>query len=153
MGGLNGKRNVLEPVVMAWQQKNPTSYLSPTQNKKIQFVSITAVGEMSQYLGDAENKGRPVMLKYYADWCIDCVRMENTTFRDPKVADALQDFLLLQVDVTDPNLPAGRQLKGRYNIFGPPAILLFDSKRITSPAYRLFGYQSSDDILQSVQRP
>jgi len=151
MGGLNDKRNVLEPVVMAWQQKNLTSYLAPAQNNKIQFISVTTTDEMSQYLEETKNKGRPVLLKYYADWCIDCVRMENTTFRDPAVAGALQDFLLLQVDVTDPNLLAGRQLKELYNVFGPPAILLFDKKRITPPAYRLFGYQSSEDILQSIQ--
>jgi thiol:disulfide interchange protein DsbD len=31
--------------------------------------------------------GQPVMLDFYADWCVSCKEMERFTFADPRVQD------------------------------------------------------------------
>ena len=152
LGGLDGKSNVLDAIYIVWKQKNVTSSISATQNDSLRFIKITTLDQLNQHLTDAQSKSRPVLVDYYADWCTDCIRLENTTFRDAEVTIALQDFLLLKVDVTDPKWVGGRQLKKRYNIFGPPAILFFDQDGIESETRRLFGYQSPKDLLFSIKQ-
>ena len=67
--------------------------------------------------GAARDAGRPVVLDYYADWCVDCLRMERGTFQDPVVNRTLREgFVLLQVDVTDPTDAEVRAIKQRFGL-------------------------------------
>jgi len=68
----------------------------------------------------AKREGKPVILDFYATWCTDCVRMEKTTFADPRVRAALKNYVLLQADVTDNN-DASIAIKQKFGVFGPPA--------------------------------
>jgi thiol:disulfide interchange protein DsbD len=72
--------------------------------------------------------GKPVMLDFYADWCVSCKEMERFTFADPKVAARMKQLLLLQADVTA-NSDADKALLKRFGLFGPPGIIFFDAKR------------------------
>ena len=73
--------------------------------------------------------------------------MKETTFLDTRVVTALQRFIVLEVDVTDPRLSNSRAVKQRFNVFGPPAILFFDTTGTELKAYRLYGYRSADELL------
>jgi thiol:disulfide interchange protein DsbD len=70
---------------------------------------------------------KPVMLDFYADWCVACKEMERMTFSEGRVAAAMQDMLLIQVDVTANNAD-DRALMKRFSLFGPPGIILFDAR-------------------------
>jgi thiol:disulfide interchange protein DsbD len=85
---------------------------------------------------------RPVMLDFYADWCVSCIEMENFTFSDPAVAQRMAQFDLLQVDVTA-NTPEDRELLKHFRLFGPPGIMFFDSKGQQLEQLRVIGFQDA----------
>ena len=86
--------------------------------------------------------GRPVMLDFYADWCVSCKEMERFTFKDPKVYARLSKALLLKADVTA-NTEAQRALLRRFKLFGPPGTLFFDGQGREIVAARVTGFQDA----------
>lgn len=88
---------------------------------------------------------RPVFLDFYADWCVDCVRMERRTFTDPAVAGRLADFTLLKADITAYNDEHKAMLQ-HFQLIGPPAYLFFaDGEELEQ--YRMFGFLVPDKFL------
>ena len=79
------------------------------------------------------------MLDFYADWCVDCKRMDRYTFPDPAVAAALAPAIVLKTDVT-PNDAQDRALMERFGLFGPPATLFFTPAGRELEGYRKLGY-------------
>lgn len=94
--------------------------------------------------------GRPVMLDFYADWCVSCKEMERFTFSDPAVQRALQGALLLKVDVTA-NSADDRALLKRFQLFGPPGTIFFDAGGREIAQARLIGFQDSSRFLQTLR--
>ena len=72
--------------------------------------------------------GRPVILDFYADWCVSCKEMERFTFTEPAVQKKLAGALLLKADVTANNAQ-DRELLKRFHLFGPPGTIFFDRTR------------------------
>ena len=93
--------------------------------------------------------GRPVMLDFYADWCVSCKEMEAFTFSDPKVRSQLDGMLLLQADVTA-NSEEHRALLKRFSLFGPPGIIFFDAQGREIRGLRVIGYQSAERFLKTL---
>ncbi|MDZ7791110.1 MAG: protein-disulfide reductase DsbD [Xanthomonadales bacterium] len=88
---------------------------------------------------------RPVFLDFYADWCVDCVRMERRTFPDPAVAERLGEFTLLKADITAYN-DAHKAMLEHFGLIGPPAYLFFrDGEELER--YRMFGFLGPGDFL------
>jgi len=83
--------------------------------------------------------GRPVMLDFYADWCVSCKEMEHLTFSDPAVRARMAQALLLQVDVTA-NTADDKQLLKRFGLFGPPGMLFFDATGRERQEARVIGF-------------
>ena len=151
IGHLNGERNILQPVSLDSLKKSGLFYLTDKQASGLHFVSVTTLNELDQYLSDARSKNQPVLLDYYADWCTDCIRMEKTTFLDSRVISALKNFVLLQVDVTNPK-SITRVIKQRYNVFGPPAMVFFDNTGLENNTKRIFGYKSANELILLLNR-
>ena len=87
--------------------------------------------------------GRPVMLDFYADWCVSCKQMERETFTDPKVQAALAGIVTLRADVTA-NDEADQTLLKRFGIIGPPAILFFSPDGREYREYRVVGFLDAE---------
>ncbi|MCQ8895325.1 protein-disulfide reductase DsbD [Limnobacter humi] len=85
---------------------------------------------------------QPVMLDFYADWCVSCKEFELFTLVDPTVQQRLSGVRLLQVDVTA-NTPADQALMKQFKLFGPPAILFFPAGA-QSDAFRVIGFQNAE---------
>ena len=100
-------------------------------------------------LARAEAAGRFVMLDFYADWCVACKEMEESTFRDPRVLAALGAVRILRADVTAYDA-ADQALMRRLGILGPPAILFFGPDRMERRRYRTVGYKDAADFTQRV---
>ncbi|MES5325886.1 protein-disulfide reductase DsbD [Alcaligenes phenolicus] len=106
---------------------------------KVEFQRVLTLQELEERLAKTT---RPVMLDFYADWCVSCIEMENFTFSDPAVAQRMAQFDLLQVDVTA-NTPEDRELLKHFRLFGPPGIMFFDSKGKQLEQLRVIGFQDA----------
>ena len=93
-------------------------------------------------LAQARASGKPVLFDFYADWCIECKRMERSTFRDTAVIAAAGDFVLIKADVTEQS-EAHVALQQRFGIIGPPATLFFDAAGNELRGERLIGYEDA----------
>ncbi|WP_333991868.1 protein-disulfide reductase DsbD [Burkholderia orbicola] len=110
------------------------------------FASVRSSGELDALL---KTSGQPVMLDFYADWCVSCKEMEHLTFTDARVQARLAKLHLVRADVTANN-PDDQALLKRFNLFGPPGIIFFD--RNGNEIGRVVGYQAADMFLRSLDR-
>jgi thiol:disulfide interchange protein DsbD len=111
---------------------------------------FTRVGSNAELDAHLKAPGRPVMLDFYADWCISCKEMEKFTFTDERVKAKFDRMLLLQVDVTD-NTEAHKALLKRFSLFGPPGIVFFDAQGREVPGLRVIGYQNADRFVKTLE--
>jgi thiol:disulfide interchange protein DsbD len=114
-------------------------------------VRIRSSAELDAALKqNAAGERRPVMLDFYADWCVSCKEMERFTFTDPRVKERFSQMLLLQIDVTANNGDDRAMLK-RFNLFGPPGIMFFDADGRELAQRRVIGYQDADRFMATLQ--
>ena len=117
------------------------------------FTYVKTANEFEQLLTSAQSAGRPVLLDFYADWCLDCKRMDRSTFRAPTVVARLtEDFLALKIDVSDPDDEFGRDTRKRFGVFGPPALVMFDGQGNHVKELLTYGYLNTDELLQLLSR-
>ena len=112
-------------------------------------MSFRRVASIEELDAAVRGAGRPVMLDFYADWCVSCKEMERFTFTDPAVQARLGKALLLQADVTR-NSDADRALLKRFQLFGPPGIVFFDAGGRELDT-RVIGFQNAERFQQSLQ--
>tara|TARA_B110001469_G_scaffold117554_1_gene123639 strand:- start:1790 stop:3724 length:1935 start_codon:yes stop_codon:yes gene_type:complete len=97
---------------------------------------------------------QPVMLDFYADWCISCKELDSFVFTDPQVQLALTDFKVVKVDVTI-NSPAAQQLMQALNLVGPPALVFYNAEGLMHTE-TVVGVPAIDDLvnlLSQVNKP
>ncbi|MFM2034015.1 MAG: hypothetical protein RJA32_650 [Pseudomonadota bacterium] len=116
----------------------------------IVFQRVSSLAQLEDKLKDARQKGQPVLLDFYADWCVTCKEMELLTFSDEKVKAALSAYQLIQVDVTKNTVEHQRILK-QYALFGPPAILFFDANGEEKVSKRVIGFMKAERFLERLQ--
>ncbi len=115
------------------------------------FVRIRSSAELDAALQqNAAGERRPVMLDFYADWCVSCKEMERFTFTDERVKARFGQMLLLQIDVTANNADDRAMLK-RFNLFGPPGIMFFDADGRELASRRVIGYQDANRFISALQ--
>ncbi|HEX5637896.1 MAG TPA: protein-disulfide reductase DsbD [Gammaproteobacteria bacterium] len=116
----------------------------------IQFKQIKGLDELQQQLDAAKAQGKPVMLDFYADWCISCKEMEKLTFTDSEVQNSLANMVLLQADVT-PNDAKDKELYQHFGIIGPPAIIFYNSDGSEQRNLRVVGYMPAGEFAAQVK--
>lgn len=109
------------------------------------FTPIKGLDGLQMAVDQARAEGRPVMLDFYADWCISCKEMEAFTFTDESVQAKLRNTLLIQADVTA-NDAADQALLKAFDLFGPPGIIFYDSNGREIPAARIVGFMPADEF-------
>ncbi|MEJ2514936.1 MAG: protein-disulfide reductase DsbD [Gammaproteobacteria bacterium] len=121
-----------------------------TTAQESRFRPVKSLADVRRELETASAAGRGVMLDFYADWCVDCKRMEKYTFGEPAVQAALGDMVLLKADVTA-NDDRDRELMNHFGIFGPPATLFFTGGEELRPL-RLIGFMPAEEFTEHVRR-
>ncbi|MDR1936784.1 MAG: protein-disulfide reductase DsbD [Candidatus Accumulibacter sp.] len=139
-GALSGARDPLRPLAAFGQAGTDAG------PRALPFERVRSLDELDKRLAAAK---RPVLLDFYADWCVSCREMERHTFSDPRVREKLSAWLLLQADVTA-NSPEDQALLARFGLFGPPGIIFFDPAGRELAGVRVVGYQPPDDFLNSL---
>jgi len=115
------------------------------KHEALAFKRIASLGELEREVAAARAAARPVMLDFYADWCVSCKEMEKYTFTDAAVRDALAAAVLLQVDVTANNAQDQALLR-HFGIYGPPTIAFYGPDGIERRNYRVVGYMRAAEF-------
>lgn len=137
VGLLSGSRDLLQPL-SHFQSASVRATEGP------RFERIHSVAELETRMAAAD---RPVLLDFYADWCVSCKEMERETFAEPAVRTSLSKFTLLQADVTA-NSPQHKELMQRFRLFGPPAIVFLDRQGAERLDKRVIGFMPADKFRQ-----
>ena len=119
---------------------------SEKQLGNLKFKVIGTIEALQPFFEEAKRTGKPLLLDFYADWCISCKEMEIKTFANPAVAKKMQEYILVQADVTS-NTAAHQALLKRYGLFGPPGILLFNPAGEEQTNQRVVGFMPPDRFL------
>ena len=139
-----GNSNLLQPLQGSASSKAEAK-------THLAFQRVKTVAELERLLQQAAAKQQPVMLDFYADWCVSCKELEAYTFTDAKVQQQLSGYLLLQADVTENNDDDKALLK-RFNLVGPPGIMFYGADGQEKTANRVIGYQEPAKFLSTLQQ-
>lgn len=138
IGAASGSHDPLQPLS---HLRGGTT--APAHEEGLAFQRIKTVADLEQQVAAATAAGRPVMLDFYADWCVSCKEMEKYTFTDAGVQAALANAVLLQADVTA-NDAEDQALLKRFEIFGPPTIAFFGTDGLERRNFRLVGFAPAE---------
>ena len=117
----------------------------------LHFRTVKGPDGLRDAVAEASAEGRPLMLDFYADWCVSCKEMEAFTFTDEAVRDALSNVLVVQADVTA-NDAADRALLKQFDLFGPPGIVFYDAAGRELPGARVVGFMPAERFVEHVTR-
>jgi thioredoxin:protein disulfide reductase len=143
VGAFSGARDLLQPLSGLRAAAGERGHVETP------FVRVGNTTELDARVREAA--GRPVMLDFYADWCVSCKEMERFTFNDERVRTRFRDIVLLQADVTANN-PDHIALLKRFRLFGPPGIIFFDREGREIRGLRVIGYQSADRFVVALDQ-
>jgi len=115
--------------------------IGPTNSAhQVDFIQVKGYQELQQQLALAKADNVPVMLDFYADWCVACKDFETKTFSDPSVEPLLANMRLIQADVTNTDA-LDIELQEKLAVLGLPSIILFDRQGVELKNLRVVGFQ------------
>lgn len=139
IGANSGGSDIFEPLA------NTTSSES-SEKAQLPFETVTTLQQAKDLLEQAKKDKKKVFVDFYADWCLDCKRMQRSTFTESEVHTALADWVLIKTDVTAVNNNS-EELKQFFDVFGPPATLFIKADGSEHTNLRQYGYMKKDDFL------
>lgn len=139
IGALSGAKSALQPLSGLNAKASSNQKLASS----LPFTRVSSIAELDKKI--TESKGQPVMLDFYADWCVSCKELELLTFSDEKVQQLLKNTTLLQLDVTA-NTEEDKALLKRYSLFGPPGIVFFNGHGQEMTSLKTVGFQNADQF-------
>lgn len=143
VGAISGATNPLNPL-----EKFTSSKMTQVSDEKLIFKKIKNIQELELAI---KNSNKPVMLDFWASWCVSCKELEEITFQDEQVINKLQEFTLLKADVTENN-DEDKALQKKFGVVGPPALIFWDKDKNEIQASRIIGYKNPKDFLEIVNK-
>ncbi|MBX9596989.1 MAG: protein-disulfide reductase DsbD [Burkholderiales bacterium] len=123
---------------------------SPHALVESRFQLVTNNSELQQALTQAEQQNKPVLLDYYASWCVACKEMDLRTFSDPAVAKLMDKYALIRIDVSK-NSTEIQSLQQRYKVLAPPSIVFLDNKGTQLNDYNVTGFINSNQLIANLE--
>ena len=125
-------------------------YKGPVENQH-SMHSLPWKAYSEDILRTAASEGKPVMIDFFADWCLACHELEQKTFSDPAVQEALKDFVLLRFDATEDSATLNT-LKERYKIVGLPTLIFYDKTGKWRSEFTLNEFEDSASFLKRLEQ-
>jgi len=141
IGGAKGNSNPLKPLVST----SEINQYGPLETS----IIVKNVTELQKEIANA--KGKPIMLDYYADWCISCVEIEHTTLQMPEIRSTLSNFIAIKVDITANNAESKKLLK-LYKVVAPPTFIFIDKEGNEFDNLRLVGESNHQTFYTHLKR-
>lgn len=145
IGAISGATNVLKPLEKLTLSAT-VSQQGTTQ--KLQWTYVKNIAQLEQAIA---NSNKPVMLDFWAQWCVACKEFEEITFKDERVIEKLKKFTLLKADVTA-NSAEDKALQQRFKVFGPPALIFWDKNGQEINEAKIIGYKNPEDFLTIINK-
>ncbi|WP_152633238.1 protein-disulfide reductase DsbD [Aliarcobacter butzleri] len=143
VGAISGATNPLNPL-----EKFTSSKMTQVSDEKLIFKKVKNIQELELAI---KNSNKPVMLDFWASWCVSCKELEEITFQDEQVINKLQEFTLLKADVTENN-DEDKALQKKFGVVGPPALIFWDKDKNEIQASRIIGYKNPKDFLEIINK-
>lgn len=143
VGAVSGETNPLNPLNKFTSAKGVS-----VQSQDLVFKKVKSLAQLDAAI---KASSKPVMLDFYADWCISCKELENITFKDEAVVAKLKQFTLLKADVTD-NTDDDKAMQDKYGIVGPPGLIFWDQNNKEIKSAKIVGYKNAEDFLEIVNK-
>lgn len=140
-GAVSGSTNILDPL-----ESLKGGGSSIVKKEKFDWQYVKSVAELEEIIKSSK---KPIMIDYWASWCVSCKELDNITFKDPKVIDELSKYKLIKIDVTK-NTSDDKALMKKFNLFGPPALIFFENAKELK-AKRIVGYKTPQEFLEIVK--
>ncbi len=148
IGAMRGATNPLNPLeqtqVQILAQNQTKGAIAHKENK---FKIIKTLKELDLFI---KNSDKPIMIDFYADWCVSCKELDKITFQDPRVKAQMSKFNLVRIDVTDNDLKDKELLK-RFNLFGPPGIMFFKNHKELK-SLKTIGYKNANEFTKILEK-
>ena len=148
IGAWSGQTDPTRPLGRAQSALGSNSSPAPNASN---WQTITTATELDRVLSEAKNAGQPLLLDWYADWCISCKVIEHEVLPDPGVIAQLQGYRLIRFDMTDSNAEQ-RGLLDRYKLFGPPALMIFAKNGVERADVRIVGEIDAGGLIERLIR-
>ena len=150
MAGANDPLAPLDPFVAKAAPAGASGNSAGYNGSHADFIRVEAPSDIKTLLLQAQQQGRPVVLDFYADWCISCKVMERNVFSDAEVIRSLEPFTLLQIDLTD-NTNVQQAMLDELGLFGPPAILFYNRNGKEISQQRVLGEMNKNQFLNHIK--
>lgn len=148
VGAASGATNPLEPLA-GLHGGSSVATANNGETAKLAFKRIRTIDDLDREL--KASAGKPVMLDFYADWCVSCKELEKFTFSNGKVQQVLAGVTLLQVDVTS-NTTDDKALMKRFGLFGPPGVIFFDKSGSELKENRVVGFIEAEEFMKHLEK-
>lgn len=142
VGLISGSTNPLKPL------EKLTASTNVIKEDKLIFHKIKNISELELAI---KNSNKPVMLDFWASWCVACKELEEITFKDEEVMKKLQNFTLLTADVTLNN-DEDKALQKMFGVVGPPALIFWDKDKKEVNSSKIVGYKNPKEFLEIINK-
>lgn len=143
IGAITGATNPLNPLEKFTSPKGSVSV-----ENNLTFIKVKNIAELEEQIAKSS---KPVMLDFWASWCVSCKELDQITFKDAEVINKLKGFTLLKVDVTD-NTDDDKALQKKYGIVGPPALVFWNTNKEEVKSSKIVGYKNPKEFLDIVNK-
>ena len=142
IGAVSGATNPLKPF------EKFTSGVSIVKQDELKFIKIQNIAQLEDAI---LKSSKPVILDFWATWCVSCKELDEITFKDDDVIKRLQNFTLLKVDVTQ-NSDDDKAIQKRFGIVGPPALIFWDENKQEVKSAKIVGYKNPKEFLEILDK-
>ncbi|PIF04044.1 MAG: thiol:disulfide interchange protein [Arcobacter sp.] len=141
VGAVSGSTNILDPL------ENFKGGSTVAKKEKIDWLYVESISELDEVVKTSK---KPILVDFWASWCVSCKELDNITFKNEEVKKELSKYLLVKVDVTK-NRQEDQALMKKFNLFGPPALIFYkDGKEERNK--RIIGYKNPQEFLENINR-